>query len=123
MKWFRGAIVFAVKNSLKSYVKIKYMITVLLLMLAGIVAGYFLSSHRKLLKINDKLITWAIYGLLFLLGISVGVNKTIIQNLDKIGLQSAIITTGAVTGSVLVLWALYHLFFKAEQTKGAGDEE
>jgi uncharacterized membrane protein YbjE (DUF340 family) len=99
------------------------MITVLLLMLAGIVAGYLLSSRRKLLKINDKLITWAIYGLLLLLGISVGVNKTIIQNLDKIGLQSAIITTGAVTGSVLVLWALYNVFFKAEQTKGAGNEE
>ena len=101
----------------------KYMITVLLLMLAGIVAGYLLSSRRKLLKINDKLIQWAIYGLLFLLGISVGVNKTIIQNLDKIGLQSAIITIGAVTGSVLVIWALYHLFFKSEQTNGAGDEE
>ena len=92
-------------------------------MLAGIVVGFLLSNRRNLLKINEKLITWAIFGLLLLLGISVGVNKTIIQNLDRIGIQSAIITTGAVTGSVLVLWALYHLFFKAEQTKGAGDEE
>ena len=99
------------------------MITVLLLMLAGIVVGFLLSDRRNLLKINEKLITWAIYGLLLLLGISVGVNKTIIQNLDKIGLQSAIIATGAVIGSVLVLWALYHLLFKTEHTKGAGDEE
>jgi len=99
------------------------MITVLSLMLAGIVVGYLISNHRKLLKINDKLLTWAIYGLLLLLGISVGLNKTIIQNLYKIGLQSAIIATGAITGSVLVLWALYHFFFKTEQTKGVQDEE
>ncbi len=92
-------------------------------MLAGIVVGYLLSDRRNLLKINEKLITWAIYGLLLLLGISVGVNKTIIQNLDKIGLQSAIIAAGAIIGSVLVLWALYHFLFKTEQKKGGTDEE
>jgi uncharacterized membrane protein YbjE (DUF340 family) len=99
------------------------MITVLLLMLAGIFVGYLISNHRKLLKINDKLLTWAIYGLLLLLGISVGLNKTIIENLDKIGVQSVIIATGAITGSVLVLWALYNFLFKTEQIKGVQDEE
>jgi uncharacterized membrane protein YbjE (DUF340 family) len=99
------------------------MSTVLLLMVAGIVVGYLISSCHKLLKINNKLLTWAIYGLLLLLGISVGLNKTIIQNLDKIGFQSAIITMGAISGSVLVIWALYHFIFKSEQTKGAPDEE
>ena len=99
------------------------MITVLLLMLAGIIVGYLLSNRRKLLKINDKLLTLAIYGLLLLLGISVGLNKSIIHNLDKIGIQSAIITAGAITGSVLVLCALYHFSFKTEQTNEAPDEE
>jgi uncharacterized membrane protein YbjE (DUF340 family) len=99
------------------------MATVLLIMLGGMGFGYFISNHHKLLKINDKLITWAIYGLLLLLGISVGLNKTIIENIGKIGVQSVIIATGAITGSVLVLWALYHFVFKTEQTKGVQDEE
>jgi len=99
------------------------MITVLLVMLAGIIIGFFINRFPRVIKANDKLISWAIYLLLFLLGISVGLNKTIIRNLDKIGVQAVIITIGAVSGSVLTLWILYHFFFKPEQNSGTPDEE
>lgn len=88
------------------------MITVLLTMLSGTLLGFVLNKKPKTLKVNDKLIIWAIYILLFLLGISVGLNKTIVENLDKIGVQAIIITMGAISGSVLMLWALYHFAFK-----------
>ena len=99
------------------------MITVLLVMLAGIVVGYVIKRFPKAIRANDKLISWAIYLLLLLLGISVGLNQKIIQNLDKIGMQAAIITLGAISGSVLSLWLIYRLYFLPEQSKGIQDEE
>lgn len=99
------------------------MATVLLIMLAGILTGFAVNRFPLVVKLNDKLISWAIYGLLFLLGISVGLNKTIIQNLDKIGIQAFIITIGAIAGSVLTLWILYRFYFREEQNEGGKDEE
>jgi uncharacterized membrane protein YbjE (DUF340 family) len=99
------------------------MATVLLIMLAGILTGFAVNRFPLVVKLNDKLISWAIYGLLFLLGISVGLNKTIIQNLDKIGIQAFIITIGAIAGSVLTLGILYRVYFREEQNEEAKDEE
>jgi uncharacterized membrane protein YbjE (DUF340 family) len=99
------------------------MITVIVLMLAGILIGFAINRLPKVIRATDKLISWAIYLLLFLLGISVGLNKTIIQNLDKIGLQAAMITLGAITGSVFCLWIIYRLYFQKEQFDGGTDEE
>lgn len=103
--------------------KVFTMITVLLVMLAGILIGFKINRYPVAIKLNDKLTSLSIYVLLFLLGISVGLNKTIIQNLHKIGFQAVIITLGAISGSVLTLWLLYRFFFKTEQIKGGQDEE
>jgi uncharacterized membrane protein YbjE (DUF340 family) len=99
------------------------MTTVIVVMLAGILIGFAINRFPKVIRANDKMISWAIYLLLFLLGISVGLNKTIVQNLDKIGLQAAIITLGAISGSVLSLWLVYRFWFKPVQIKGGSDEE
>lgn len=88
------------------------MTTVLVLMTVGIVLGRFSGQIPNLVKVIDKLITWFIFLLLFLLGISVGVNDKIIENLDSIGLQALIITAGAISGSVAVLWAVYKTVFE-----------
>jgi len=92
-------------------------------MVAGILTGFAINRFPLAIKINDKLISWAIYVLLFLLGISVGLNKTIIQNLDKIGVQALIITVGAISGSVLALWILYRVLFREEQNEGGKNEK
>jgi len=99
------------------------MTTVLLIMLAGILTGFAINRFPLAIKINDKLISWAIYLLLFLLGISVGLNKTIVQNLDKIGVQALIITVGAISGSVLTLWLLYRILFREENSGGGQNEK
>lgn len=87
------------------------MITVLLLMVAGILAGWWLGKFPLVMKINDKLISWAIYLLLFLLGISVGTNKTVMQSLDSIGFQALLLTIGALAGSIAMGWIIYRAFF------------
>ncbi len=99
------------------------MLTVLILMTAGIAIGMFVNKLPRLIKTADKLISYAIYLLLFLLGISVGLNKRIIENLDTIGLRALLITLGSVAGSVLVAWVLYRFLFQTEKTKEAGNEK
>lgn len=88
------------------------MITVLAIMTAGIFLGWLLHHKKQFLKIVSYTTNWAIYLLLFLLGLSVGTNEEILDNFDKIGVQSIIITLFAVVGSILVSWLTYILFFK-----------
>jgi len=88
------------------------MITVLLLMSAGIIIGWIFHSKEKLLKAVGYLTNWAIYALLFMLGLSVGTNEKILNNFGKIGFQAITLTLFAVIGSILFAWLTYHLFFK-----------
>lgn len=90
------------------------MITVLLLMSAGIIIGWFFHSKKKFLSITENLTTWAIYALLFMLGVSVGTNEKILTNFGKIGFQAITLTLFAVLGSILLAWLTYNLFFKKQ---------
>ncbi len=91
------------------------MITVLIIMTSGIIIGWFLHKKEKILKILSGLTDWAIYILLFLLGLSAGTNEKILNNFDQIGLQAILITLFAVAGSILVSWLTYILFFKKDE--------
>lgn len=95
----------------------------LVLMTAGVIVGFLINKSTELIKKVDKLITWAIYLLLFLLGIAVGVNDKIINNLDTIGLSALIISLGAILGSVLFAWVIYHFFFIPKQKGGQANEK
>ena len=88
------------------------MYIVLGLMALGIIIGLAIQNKEKLVRAVDPMINVSIYGLLFLLGISVGVNKTIINNLDTLGVQALILTLGAVLGSVVLALFTYKFFFK-----------
>jgi len=82
------------------------MLTVLLLMCFGIITGWVFHSKERLLKLTGHLTSWAIFLLLFLLGLSVGTTT------NKIGFQAIALTVFAVAGSILLAWLTYHLFFK-----------
>lgn len=58
-----------------------------------------------------------IWILLFLLGIEVGGNETIIKGLPALGLEAAIITLSAVTGSTLCAWGLWYVLYRRNQGK------
>ncbi len=85
---------------------------VIALFAIGIAIGWLLRDKEKARKGVDAAVTWAVYLLLFLLGISVGINKDIINNFTRIGYQAFWLTFGAVAGSVLLAWLVYHFFFK-----------
>lgn len=88
------------------------MLTVVIIMISGILVGYLIRSFGKLVKANDKLTTWAIYALLFLMGIGIGANKVIMGSLHTLGLKALLISVGGVVGSILLGWLTYRVFFK-----------
>ncbi len=77
------------------------MLTVISIMTAGILAGFFLRNREKWKWYNAKLTMVAIYALLFVLGISIGTNQEIIQNLPKLGWVALLITLASDRKSVV----------------------
>jgi uncharacterized membrane protein YbjE (DUF340 family) len=91
------------------------MIIVVAIMTVGIAFGYLLRNKNLLIKINDKLIMWAIYLLLFTLGTTIGANEIIMKNLPTLGLKAFAITIGGVIGSISLAWFTYTRFFKTRE--------
>ncbi|WP_206734525.1 LysO family transporter [Ancylomarina salipaludis] len=87
-------------------------IIVLSIMILGIGIGLFIGNRPKIIKVVGVLTSFAIFLLLFLLGIGVGTNDKIIKNLHSIGLQALVLTLGAILGSLICAWATYKFFFK-----------
>lgn len=77
------------------------------IMILGIAAG--LLFRKKKIGWIQKLIMVLIWALLFLLGIEVGSNRTVIENLHTLGLQALIISLAGVLGSSVLAWLLRFL--------------
>ncbi len=88
------------------------MAIILGLMILGMIVGLILGKYPVLLKINEKLLNAAIYILILLLGIAVGSNDKIVNNLFDFGIQALAITIGAIAGSVAMCWLIYKTFFQ-----------
>jgi len=74
-------------------------------MLAGIALGYLLRHHK--LRYIHRIILTLIWLLLFLLGLEVGANETIVRQFGTIGLEALLLATAGTLGSVLAAWALW----------------
>jgi uncharacterized membrane protein YbjE (DUF340 family) len=93
------------------------MLTVLLIMLAGMIFGYVFRNREDIIKHAEPLLTYSIYLLLLLIGISVGLNKLVMSRLDTIGIQSLVLTLAGVLGSCIASYFCYILFFKNKEKK------
>lgn len=91
------------------------MFIVLTLMTVGIALGYLLQKRIQIIKFVDPSINIAIYALLFLLGVSVGTNQTIVSNLDTLGVKALLLMAGGVIGSVVLAYFVYKIFFRANE--------
>jgi len=60
----------------------------------------------------DALVYVSIFALLFLLGVSIGINDKIVKNFSEIGLMATMLTLGAVLGSIILAKVVYSYFFK-----------
>jgi len=88
------------------------MINVLALFTTGAFLGFLLRKQKRLIRNIDTVTNWAIYLLLFLLGLSVGANKIIIRNIGKLGIQALILAVGAIIGSILLSFLISKLLLK-----------
>jgi uncharacterized membrane protein YbjE (DUF340 family) len=85
---------------------------VILLFVVGIVVGRLFRDQQTTRRNIDRLVSVAIFVLLFLLGISVGINEKIVADFSKIGYNAIVLTLGAVLGSLILAKIVYGLFFK-----------
>ncbi|MFI3321963.1 MAG: LysO family transporter [Rikenellaceae bacterium] len=92
------------------------MLKVVLIMLSGVAVGYLMRG--KNLKFVSKIIMCAIFLLLFFLGVSVGGNSDIMDNLATIGLDGLIISVVSLSGSCLGALIVYNKFFKQVNNEG-----
>jgi len=90
------------------------MFTVIGIMFGGVAVGYLLRKTPFLQHIG-KPISYTIFLLLFLLGLSVGNNEAIINNFSTLGLQAFLIALAATTGSVVAAWVVYRFFFREDK--------
>lgn len=81
------------------------------IMFTGVAIGY-LFKNLSFLRNTEKTISYTIILLLFILGLSIGSNKLIIDNLAAFGWQAAVIAFSATCGSILASWMTLKLFFK-----------
>ena len=81
------------------------MFVVLGFMLAGIVVG-FLFRRWKIRFIHGLILT-LIWLLLFLLGLEIGSNESVVSQFPRLGLQAFLLATGGTVGSVLAAWGLW----------------
>ncbi len=75
---------------------------VLLFLATGMLVGYLLQSRRKILEALSVATTWSLFVLIFLLGVSVGANHSILTSLGRLGVQALILSAGGIVGSVAV---------------------
>ena len=86
------------------------MLTIIITMLTGILLGYIFRK-KTILQNTEKSISLTIVLLLFIMGMSIGSNKQIIDNLGAFGWQAAVIALAATCGSILASWIVLKLFF------------
>lgn len=84
-------------------------------MFLGIFLGYIFKGVDKLQKIS-KPISYTIYLMLFLLGISVGANREVVNNLPTLGVQALALALAGVIGSAVAAWLVYKFIFKGKVT-------
>ena len=90
------------------------MATILILMFSGILLGFPFRRKRIFIHATEKIAGLSIYLLLFLLGMSVGVNDKVISNFGNIGIIAILLAFSGITGSVILSVIVYRFFFRQD---------
>ena len=89
------------------------MFKILGVLLLGVFIGRFLRDFSKIQIAINKMVMVVIFLLLFLLGVSIGKNDMILDNLTTLGMQAWWLTLGGVLGSVILAKIVYVKFYKS----------
>jgi uncharacterized membrane protein YbjE (DUF340 family) len=67
---------------------------------AGIVIGLLLRGRGRLIRVASHASDLCVFFMLFVLGLAIGKNETVIRSLPGMGFKAAVLSVGAVLGSV-----------------------
>lgn len=87
------------------------MLSIIAAMAVGVAAGYALRHHRWT-KYLDRAILGTVALLLFLMGVSVGGNRTLLAGLSSLGVDALVLAAAGTLGSVLAGAWVYRRAFK-----------
>ena len=93
------------------------MFTFISIMAVGVLIGYPLRHKSQVRKITP-LIHIVVCLLLFLLGLSIGLNRLIIDNLGYFCGQAAVISSLSILGSMMASLAAYHILGRTDGKQG-----
>jgi uncharacterized membrane protein YbjE (DUF340 family) len=85
---------------------------ILTFLIIGGLSGFLLRDIRGLNFYSEKITSYLIYFLLFFMGMSVGINPEIMENLYHLGLEALLISLFTITGSVVLAFLLYKITFR-----------
>jgi hypothetical protein len=71
-------------------------------LLLGVAFGFLLRRVPRVVPVTARLASGTVYGLVFLLGASVGANPAVMANLGRFGLQALVLCLGGVLGSLIL---------------------
>ena len=97
------------------------MLKIVMIMLCGIGTGYLLRNQK--MSFIGRIITALIWVLLFLLGIEVGSNPSIVNGLQTLGLEAIVLTLGVSIGSAIFAWALWRYVTAKHKGKTSVEQE
>ncbi len=88
------------------------MFTSIYVLVAGIPFGYLFRKSRRTVSLTDRLLTFSVWVLLFLLGLGLGADAGIMREIQVIGLQALCVTFFAVLGSLVFALLTAKLFYR-----------
>jgi uncharacterized membrane protein YbjE (DUF340 family) len=91
------------------------MFIVIACMISGIAVGYLIRRHK--LRFIHRFILTLIWLLLFLLGLEVGANETVIRQFGKLGFEAFLLAFAGTLGSVIFAWFLWLIVSKKPLSK------
>ncbi|WP_239383835.1 MULTISPECIES: lysine exporter LysO family protein [unclassified Muribaculum] len=92
------------------------------IMLIAAVAGFLLRKVEAVHRCGSA-IKYMVWFLLFVLGLSAGMNDDIVYGFAQVGLVAFIFAFFGTAGAMIAAWAVYRLFFKSRETEGSSGGE
>ncbi|MEA5084584.1 MAG: LysO family transporter [Lachnospiraceae bacterium] len=90
------------------------MIYIALSLMVGFVVGFKSNINEKMVKVNSRMQTLCLVLLIFVMGIGIGMNKEVLNNLSTLGLKAILFAVISIAGSVFVVYLFSFILEKKE---------
>lgn len=89
------------------------------LIVGGVPFGWMGRKSERVIALVGRGLTWTVRLMLFLLGLSLGADETLVSQMRTLGLRAAVISTLSVLGCVVAAWALGRFVLSGAERGGA----